>query len=382
VSTTDTAVEPVTTRAPRKGRGGGKGQGQRQSVAGWLFITPTLAVLGLFLVIPIVMALWVSFSDWNGRGSPFSSRVNLVGAQNYAALLTEPGLSRQDFMISLRNTFYYVIGVVPLQTILALTLAVVVNQRFLKGRTFFRTAFYFPSVVSSVAISLVFLFLFTGTGAVNQFLSIFGIDGPTWFSDPRGLIHLVGDWLGLWSGTDPPSALANTEVMSLSLWEWLSGPSVAMSAIMLQVVWTTAGTFMLMFIAGLQDLPTEVEEAAMVDGANKWQRFRAVTLPHLRPTLLLVVTLGIIGTWQVFDQMYVMTQGGPAKTTLTPAYLSYTAAFNQNQWGEGAAMAFLLFVLIFVLTSIQRYALRDKDEAKQRKAERTQRRAAKNGVTA
>ena len=153
------------------------------------------------------------------------------------------------------------------------------------------------------------------------------------------------------AATDPPAALDNTQVMSLSLWEWLSGPSVAMSAIMLQVVWTTAGTFMLMFIAGLQDLPTEVEEAAMVDGANSWQRFRAVTLPHLRPTILLVVTLGMIGTWQVFDQMYVMTQGGPAKTTLTPAYLSYTAAFNQNQWGEGAAMAFLLFVLIFVLTS-------------------------------
>ena len=92
----------------------------------------------------------------------------------------------------------------------------------------------------------------------------------------------------------------------------------------------------------------------MVDGANRWQRFRDVTLPHLRPTILLVITLGLIGTWQVFDQMYVMTQGGPAKTTLTPAYLSYTAAFNQNQWGEGAAMAFLLFVLIFVLTSLQR----------------------------
>ncbi len=384
MSTTDSAVEPVTGRAPQpRGRGRGKGQGQRQSVAGWLFVTPTLAVLGLFLVIPIVMALWVSFSDWNGRGSPFSSRVNLVGATNYAALLTEAGLSRQDFMISLRNTFYYVLGVVPLQTILALTLAVIVNQRFLKGRTFFRTAFYFPSVVSSVAISLVFLFLFTGTGAVNQFLSIFGIDGPTWFSDPRGLIHLVGDWLGLWSGADPPSALADTQVLNLSLWEWLSGPSVAMTAIMLQVVWTTAGTFMLMFIAGLQDLPTEVEEAAMVDGANKWQRFRAVTLPHLRPTILLVITLGVIGTWQVFDQMYVMTQGGPAKTTLTPAFLSYTAAFNQNQWGQGAAMAFLLFVLIFVLTSIQRYALRDRDAAAQRKAERAQRRAAKKeGVAA
>jgi multiple sugar transport system permease protein len=131
-----------------------------------------------------------------------------------------------------------------------------------------------------------------------------------------------------------------------------------MSAIMLQVIWTTAGTFMLMFIAGLQDLPTEVEEAAMVDGANRWQRFRAVTLPHLRPTILLVVTLGMIGTWQVFDQMYVMTQG------------------------EGAAMAFLLFMLIFVLTSVQRFWLRDKDVARERKAERAQRRAAKKAVKA
>ena len=309
--------------------------------------------------------------------------MNLVGAENYAALLTEPGLSRQDFMISLRNTFYYVIGVVPLQTVIALLLAVIVNQKFLRGRTFFRTAFYFPSVVSSVAISLVFLFLFTSTGAVNQFLAVFGIEGPVWFSDPRGLIHLVGDWLGLWTVGSPPAALADTQVMSLSLWEWFSGPSVALTAIMAQVIWTTAGTFMLMFLAGLQDLPTEVEEAAMVDGANRWQRFRNVTVPHLRPTILLVITLGVIGTWQVFDQMYVMTQGGPAKTTLTPAFLSYAAAFRQNQWGQGAAMAFLLFLIIFVLTSLQRFVLRDKDEAATRKAQRRQQRAARRkGVTA
>ena len=381
MSSTDTAVAPGTSRAPRRRRGG-TGSGQRQSVAGWLFVTPMLVVLGLFLVIPIAMALWVSFTDWTGRGSPFSSNVGLVGTDNYTALLTQEGLSRQDFMISLRNTFYYVIGVVPLQTMLAITLAVIVNQKFLKGRGFFRTSFYFPSVVSSVAISLVFLYLFTGTGAVNKFLSVFGIDGPTWFSDPRGLIHMVGGGIGLWSTDTPPDFLANTQVMSLSLWEWFSGPSVAMSAIMLQVIWTTAGTFMLMFIAALQDLPTEVEEAAMVDGANARQRFRNVTVPHLRPTILLVITLGVIGTWQVFDQMYVMTQGGPAKTTLTPAYLSYTSAFGQQKWGQGAAMAFLLFILIFVLTSIQRFVLRDKDEAAQRKSERQQRRAAKKGVAA
>ncbi len=381
MSSSAPAAAPGRSRAPRR-RPGGKGAGQRQSVAGWLFITPVLALLGLFLVIPIVMALFVSFTDWTGRGSPFSSGVSLVGTENYTALLTQEGLSRQDFMISLRNTFYYVIGVVPLQTMLALTLAVIVNQRFLKGRGFFRTAFYFPSVVSSVAISLVFLYLFTGTGAVNQFLGIFGIDGPTWFSDPRGLLHMLGSGIGLWSTDAPPDVLASTQVMNLSLWEWLSGPSVAMTAIMLQVVWTTAGTFMLMFIAALQDLPSDVEEAAMVDGANVWQRFRNVTVPHLRPTILLVVTLGVIGTWQVFDQMYVMTQGGPAKTTLTPAYLSYTAAFKQQQWGQGAAMAFLLFLLIFVLTSFQRFVLRDKDEAARKKAERVQRRAAKKGARA
>lgn len=378
-TTTSTAAAPGTGRAPRRRSAG---DGQKQTTAGWLFVTPVLVILGLFLVVPILMALWVSFTDWGGRGSPFSGSVGFVGAENYTALLTEEGLSRQDFMTSLRNTFYYVLGVVPVQTALALLLAVIVNQKFLKGRTFFRTAFYFPSVVSSVAISLVFLYLFTGTGAVNQFLGVFGIDGPTWFSDPRGLIHMVGDGLGLWSIDAPPAALADTTVMSLSLWEWFKGPSVALSAIMLQVIWTTAGTFMLMFIAALQDLPSEVEEAAMVDGANAWQRFRNVTVPHLRPTILLVVTLGVIGTWQVFDQMYVMTSGGPAKTTLTPAYLSYSAAFDRQQWGQGAAMAFLLFLLIFVLTSAQRYVLRDKDEAAKKKAERAQRRANRKGVAA
>lgn len=352
---------------------------QRQPVAGWLFIAPMIVILGLFLLAPIAMALWVSVSDWTGRGSPFGSEVSFVGVRHYQDMLTTEGLARQDFMISLRNTFYYVLGVVPLQTVLALFLAVIVNARFLRGRTFFRTAFYFPSVVSSVAISLVFLFLFTGTGAVNSFLGLLGIKGPNWFADSRGVIHVLGDWLGLWSTAAPPGGLTGTRVMNLSLWEWLSGPSVALSAIMLQVVWTTAGTFMLMFLAALQDLPAEVDEAAMVDGANRWQRFMNVTIPHLRPTILLVITLGIIGTWQVFDQVYVMTSGSPAKTTLTPAYLSYSTAFDQLNFPRGAAMAFLLFLLIFVLTQLQRWILRDKDEAALRRAQRRQRRDRRGG---
>ncbi|MBK6887472.1 MAG: sugar ABC transporter permease [Tetrasphaera sp.] len=358
------------------------GDPMRQPVAGWLFVTPMIVILGLFLVVPIGMALWVSVSNWTGRGTPFGGSTQFVGLKNYTDLLTKQGLARQDFMTSLRNTFFYVLGVVPLQTVLALLLAVLVNQKWLKGRTFFRTAFYFPSVVSSVAISLVFLYLFAGSGAINAMLGWFGVHGPNWFADPRGLIHLAGNGLGVWDIDKPPAALADHKVLSLSLWEWIKGPSVAMTAIMFQVIWTTAGTFMLMFLAALQDLPTEVEEAAMVDGANARQRFWNVTVPHLRPTILLVVTLGIIGTWQVFDQMYVMSQGKPGKTTLTPAYLSYQAAFTNQKWGQGAAMAFLLFILIFLLTQAQRWLLRDKDEARTRKIERAQRRAARKAVSA
>ncbi|MDR7251601.1 multiple sugar transport system permease protein [Nocardioides sp. BE266] len=340
-----------------------------QARAGWLFVSPTLVVLGLFLAVPVLMALWVSFTDWNGRGSPFASGVGFVGADNYRELVGEQGgLTRADFMTSLRNNFYYVLLVVPLQTALALFLALVLNQKMLKAVGFFRTAFYFPSVVSSVAISLVFLFLFTGGGVVNTMLGWVGLDGPTWFNDSRGLLHLLGDGLGLWSISDPPSGLVDGGVLGLTWWQWLSGPSVALSVIIFLVVWTTTGTFMLMFLAALQDLPVEVEEAAMIDGAGRWGVFRNVTLPHLRPTMLLVTTLGLIGTWQVFDQVYVMTQGGPGKTTLTPAFLSYFYAFENQKWGVAAAMAFVLFLIIFAMASFQRWLFRDKDQPSARRA--------------
>jgi multiple sugar transport system permease protein len=338
-------------------------------VAGWLFVAPATTVLMLFLLAPILMALWVSLTDWRGQGSPFSGNVGFVGTDNYERLFLEDGLVRRDFMTSLRNTAFFVAIVVPTQTMLALSLALVVNQK-LRGRGFFRTAFYFPSVTSSVAISLVFLFLFTGSGAVNAVLASVGINGPQWFSDPRGLFHLIGDGVGIWDSQTPPEALTGTEVGGLQLWEWVSGPSVAMCAIIFLVVWTTAGTFMLLFLASLQDIPAEIDEAATVDGANRWQRFRFVTLPQLKPTVFLVLTLGLIGTWQVFDQIYIMSGGNPAKTTLSPAFLSYLYSFRQNEWGAGAAMAFVLFAIIVVMTSIQRFVMRDKDAAREKKAGR------------
>jgi multiple sugar transport system permease protein len=331
-------------------------------------------LIGLFVLIPILMAFWVSLTDWRGRGSPFSGSVGFVGFDNYAAILTEPGLARQDFMTSLRNNAWYVLLVVPLQTAIALGLALVLNSR-IRAKGFFRTAFYFPTVTSSVAISLVFIFLFTGGGAVNALLGVFGIDGPNWFSDSRGLLHLAGDGLGLWDSANPPAALTDGGPLGLTWWDWLSGPSIALAALILLVVWTSAGGYMLMFLAALQDVPADVREAAVMDGANRWQRFRAVTLPALRPTLFLVTTLGLIGTWQVFDQVYLISQGNPAKTTLTPAYLSYTSAFETAQWGRAAAMSFVLFAIIVVLTTLQRFLMRDKDAIAEKKAVRAAQRA-------
>jgi multiple sugar transport system permease protein len=338
----------------------------RQGSAGWLFVAPVVVILGLFLLLPIGMALFVSLTQWNGQGSPFTGDVPVVGLDNYTRLFAEPGLVRLDFMTSIRNNIYYVLIVVPVQTAVALFLALVVNQRVLKGRTFFRTAFFFPSVTSSVAISVLFLFLFTNSGVVNELLGLFGIDGPRWFSDPRGIFHIALTNVGLVDPVAPPGWLANHELLGLSWWNWLSGPSVAMCAVITLVVWTTSGTFMLMFQAGLQNLPVELDEASLLDGANRRQHFRYVTLPQLRPIMFLVLTLGLIATWQVFDQIYVMSQGDPAKTTLTPAYLSYRTAFRGFNYGSGAAISFILFLIIIVLALIQRWVLRERDGSPER----------------
>ncbi|WP_411284848.1 carbohydrate ABC transporter permease [Lapillicoccus sp.] len=328
----------------------------REGVAGWIFTAPMIIILGVFLFVPVVMALWVSVTNWTGNVDPFGGGPNatFVGASNYTDLFLKEGLTRQTFMQSIGNTFFYVLLVVPLQTMTSLLLALVVNNKLLKGKSFFRTAFYFPSVTSSIAISTVFLFLFSNSGAVNGFLKIFGITGPQWFGDSRGLLHL---FLGLF-GADNPS-WAQGQIFGRSLWDWLSGPSVAMCVIIILAIWTTTGTFMLMFLAALQDMPVEVDEAAALDGVSAWQKLRLVTIPILRPAIFLVVTLGLIGTWQVFDQIYVMGKGNPDGTTMTPAFLSYNQSFTSIKYGSGAAMAFIVFLIIVVLTWFQRRVMRE-----------------------
>ncbi|GAB3351758.1 sugar ABC transporter permease [Micromonospora halotolerans] len=355
---TEALRAPATTPAkpPRRRGGGIRGN---ENIAGWLFVAPVIVILGLFLLLPILMALWVSLTDWNGQGSPFTGDVPFVGGDNYTRLFADDGLDRRDFMTSIRNNMYYVGIVVPVQTALALGLALVVNNRMLKGKGFFRSAFYFPSVTSSVAISVVFLFLFANSGAVNRLLGLLGINGPEWFADSRGVLHLL---LGAVGVDTPPGALTSGGPFGLTWWDWLAGPSVAMVSIISLVIWTTSGTFMLMFLAALQNVPVALDEASTLDGATRWQRFRHVTLPLIKPTMFLVLTLGLIGSWQVFDQVYVMSQGDPAKTTLTPAYLSYRTAFRDFDYGSGAAISFVLFLIIILLTLLQRRVMADRDE--------------------
>ena len=363
---TTAGAEAPAARGPRwrrlgssgSSRRGSRGTRRQETFAGWLFVSPALICLAVFMAAPILLAFWVSFRQWSGLAPLETSQP--VGWENYRELLLDDGIERNDFAKSIRNNFYYVLGVVPMQTALALVLALIVNARLLKAKGFFRTAFYFPSVTSSIAVAFIFIFLFSPAGVVNVVLSALlpGTMELAWLNESTGVIHLVLGWFGV---EQPPQFLADNEFMGLSWWDWLSGPSVALVSIMVLATWTTSGTYMLMFLGGLQNVPVELEEAAKVDGANAWQRFRNVTLPTLRPTMFLVLTLGLIGTWQVFDQVYAMTSGGPQKTTLTPAYLIYRDGFENSAMGRAAAIAFILFALILVFTALQRFVLRRKD---------------------
>jgi multiple sugar transport system permease protein len=341
---------------------------RQEALAGYLFMAPTLVIFLVFLIIPIGAAVYLSFTDWNGITPVFDKGAyKTVGLDNYRDLLlgehTEDGrvvkatTRQKDFFISLKNTTYYVLGVVPFQTFLALALAVIVNQRWLKAKGFFRTAFYFPSITSSVVISIIFMWMFTRGGLINTSIGALfhGYDSNSfvnWLDDPRGIVQIileqfgvrrtnVGDW-------------ASTRTFGLTTWEWISGPSVTMLTIMILNTWTTIGTMMVIFLAALQNIPSSVYEAAAIDGANAWQIFRRITVPLLRPTTFFVVTLGLIGCFQVFDQIYIISSGGPAKTTLTVAYMVYQNGFNRSAMGLAAATAIILFVIIFAFTLLQR----------------------------
>jgi multiple sugar transport system permease protein len=312
-------------------------------IAGYSFLAPYLLITMTFTIGVILFALYISFTRYN-----IFTRPVWVGLQNYIQAfrgLFDP--TQRNFIQSLYNVLWYALIVVPVQTALAILLAVILNAP-MRFKEFFRVLFYAPSVTSSIVITLIFMWFYLKTGYINfivaNVLGIVGIhwQNIAWLGDPRGLIELILGPFGVH--------------MASNQW-YLKGPSIAWMSIMFQNIFTTAPTFMIMFLAALQDINPTLYEAAEIDGANRWQLFWKVTLPLLRPIILLVVVLGTIGTLQVFDQVYLATQGGPLGTSLTPVYLTYTEALGtggQIRMGYAASLAFILGALIFLFTFLQR----------------------------
>jgi multiple sugar transport system permease protein len=311
---------------------------------GYAFLAPYLLVTLVFTIGVILFAFYISFTNYDIFTPP-----QFTGLDNYAkAFEGFVNPSRRQFIQSLYNVLWYSMIVVPVQTALAIALAVLLHAP-MRMRNFFRTIFYAPSVTSSVVITLIFMWFYLKTGYVNyffdNFLGLFGVEWEAiaWLDDPRGLIQLI---------VEP---LTGTRISS-DQW-YLRGPSIAWMAIMFQNIFTTAPTFMIMFLAALQDINPTLYEAASIDGASRWQQFWKITLPLLRPIVLLVVVLGTIGTLQIFDQVYLATKGGPLNTSLTPVYLVFSEALGKLgniRMGYASALAFILAVIIFFFTFIQR----------------------------
>ncbi|SFE10962.1 multiple sugar transport system permease protein [Paenibacillus catalpae] len=275
---------------------------QHQARMAYLFITPTMLLFIAFTIIPVIMALYLSFTNYD-----VVSRMEFVKFDNYKKMLED-----DLYWTTFKNVFFYAVVFVPLNIIISLLLAMLLNfKRF--GVKLFRTMNYLPTLTSSVAAATVWIWLLHPEfGLVNNLLSYVGITGPAW--------------------------LAQTET--------------AMFSIIMVTLWQSVGSNMVIYIAGLQGVPDYLYESAKLDGATAFDRFRYITWPQLRPTTFLVSTMAIIGALQMFDQAFVLTQGGPGNVTKTPVYLIYNQGFNQLKMGYASAQAFVLAVAILIFSFI------------------------------
>jgi len=276
---------------------------RRDVLAGYLFIAPQLAGVVLFVLIPVGLAIWYSLSDWN----VFTGEQTFVGADNYAALADDPQLPSV-----LWATAVFCVGVVILNIGLGLLLAVLLNRRF-RGATFFRTLFFSPVVVSVVAWTLVWGFLLQDNGGVNGLLGTVGITGPNW------LQH---------------------------------GDTAMVSVIITQVI-RSVGVNMVLFLAALQGVPSNLYEAARIDGAGSRVMFTRITLPLISPTVLLTSIITIVGALQSFAQIAVLTSGGPELSTTVLVYYVFQQAFEFNHIGYGSTLALMLLSFVMLLTLLQ-----------------------------
>jgi multiple sugar transport system permease protein len=324
-----------TTTASQSGPSHARTLARKEAVTAYLFISPYLVIAGIFTLALLIYAFYISFTDLK---SSLSRTSNFVGITNYINAVKDP-----EFQISLINVFWYFVIVTAFQTIGAILVAMLLNTK-MKGQRFYRTMFYAPSVASSAVISMIFLWLYLRTGWANYILGT----NIAWLQDARGLFQILLEPLGIKvTGT------------------FAKGPSITWMALMFMNIFTTIPSLMVIFLAALQDIPSFVYEAAEIDGSTGLHAFFNITLPLLRPVITLVIVLGTIGTFQVFDQAFIMTQGGPLKTTYTPVLLIYNKTLGQATSADAAlaaAMAFILAAIIFIFTFIQRRYIEQSSE--------------------
>ncbi len=296
VDRADVARLTTPVRAP-------KNRGWRYGLTVAAFLLPSALPLTLFVLVPMVSAAWISLNDWN-----LITPMQFVGLDNFAELLADPRTAAV-----FGNTLYYIVGYLPLVYIGGLILALALN-RALKGRSFWRGIYFLPVVTSWIAVAVVWRWLLNpSNGVVNTVLGWVGIDGPGWWADPA------------WS----------------------------MPSIILASAWKDLGFVMVILLAGLQAINPDLYDAAKVDGAGAWARFRHVTLPMLSPSTFFVIVISLINGFQVFDQVYAMTGGGPAGSSQVVVQQIYDLTFRYGAAGEAAALSWMLFAVILGVTVVQ-----------------------------
>jgi len=281
----------------------------------WLFSSPALILLIVFIAIPFFMAIYLSFTDQRLVPNP-NLPTQIVGLRNFVRLIDD-----EAFLRGLINNFYFVIVVVPIQTALALFLAILINQK-IKGVNTYRTVYFAPVVTSMVVVAVIWTFLYNPSGMINSFIRIlsFGTLGP---------------------------------------YKWLQDTKLVFPAIMLLSIWQGVGFQMVIYLAGLQEIPTDMYEAAEVDGANKWQQFTGITWPMLRNTTIFVVITTTILAFRLFDQVKVMTNGGPQNASMTTIVYVIEQGWGQLKVGYASAISVLFFIIVLVISLLQRRVLRE-----------------------
>jgi ABC-type sugar transport system permease subunit len=276
----------------------------RNTAVGWSFLLPNFAGFALLTLVPVALLFYYAFTSWNVFGG-----AEWTGLDNVRQMLHD-----NSFRTALLNTLYYTVFHIPLTLVAALALALLLNRR-LRGVAFFRTVAFFPYITSIVALAQVWNMLFSPSyGPINAVLRGIGVGNPP---------------------------------------GWTTSADWSMPAVIVVGTWREMGYYMLLFLAGLQTIPAQLYEAAKVDGANAWQRFRAVTLPGLRPTTFFVVVMLTIGSFKVFDLILVMTNGGPGQSTLVLSQYIYQKGFVENQFGYASTVSIALFLICFAVTIAQ-----------------------------